>query len=356
MEPASNEAILNAAKSGDPAAQFEMGLMHEHGINAAKDLKAAARWYSSAADGGHAQAAYKLSNLYQMGIDEPPDMIKRNHWLRRACELGLPEAQYKLASLLEKGLDIDQDAAQAAKWYREAAKHGIQAAQVKAGIMYMEGMGVKRDYKEAARLFKEAADKGNPDAQYHLAVLYTTGSGVEQDTAQAFRLFQMAAEAGQAQAKEKFSGIRSGGAPEPAPQSGRKGKPQPVPNAPRDESMQEIFRSSFKPAGACSLVISVLLFTPIGDVLNSGMKSAGWVVMTIIGVIFVIGALAALKFFSQGRQQKVPWEAIGAVCVVILIVSLGFSALTMSGFKFQDPNQQQQPAKQLHLMHEPDEQ
>lgn len=55
----------DAAENGDMYAQFNMGVLYEHGHGVAQSDMRAAEWYQLAEDNGHPEAALALQLLYE---------------------------------------------------------------------------------------------------------------------------------------------------------------------------------------------------------------------------------------------------------------------------------------------------
>jgi hypothetical protein len=144
------------AEQGDPAAQFNIGLMYDNGRGVPKDDSAAVLWY------------------------------------RRAAEQGYAKAQFSLGSMYERGEGIAQDLSTAAKWFRRAADQRNAKARFRLGYLYERGRGVKKDYGEATKLYTQAAEQGLPDAQIKLGSLYALGEVERQDFIQAYVWFSLA--------------------------------------------------------------------------------------------------------------------------------------------------------------------
>ncbi len=87
---------LQSARSGWPAAEFNVGVMLDSGRGTAVDLGQAAAWYARAATHGDRRAAYNLGQLYQAG-----DGVPKNDDLARAWFLQseLPAARERVADL-----------------------------------------------------------------------------------------------------------------------------------------------------------------------------------------------------------------------------------------------------------------
>jgi localization factor PodJL len=165
--PASERALRNAATSGNPAAQYEVGQRYANGDGMAQDLSQAAYWYNQAAD------------------------------------QGLAIAQYRLAALYEKGRGVPQDDGKARVWYEKAAAQGNVKAMHNLAVIYAEGRGTRQDFTTASRWFGEAADFGLGDSQYNLAILQERGLGVKQDLAAAYKWLSIAAKGGDKGAAQK---------------------------------------------------------------------------------------------------------------------------------------------------------
>ena len=58
---------VRAAKQGNPAAQFNLGLMYDIGEGVTPDYKRAIKWYRLAAKLNNAQAQFNLGQLYESG-------------------------------------------------------------------------------------------------------------------------------------------------------------------------------------------------------------------------------------------------------------------------------------------------
>lgn len=59
------QEFTKAADAGDINAQYNLGVMYEHGHGVEQDEVKAAEWYLLAADNGHPEASLALSLLYE---------------------------------------------------------------------------------------------------------------------------------------------------------------------------------------------------------------------------------------------------------------------------------------------------
>lgn len=142
-------SVRQAAESGDPVAQTQLGLAYRNGKGVPQDLQEAVKWYTLAADKNHAEAQAYLGFMYMTGRG-----VRRN--------------------------DVE-----AAKWHRKAAEQGNSLGQYNLGLMYMHGRGgVEASKPHAYVWLKAAAEQNNGSAQVQLATLNQQMSKAEQQEAQ----------------------------------------------------------------------------------------------------------------------------------------------------------------------------
>ena len=162
------QVLADAAKAGNPAALYEIGLRYLDGLGFSQDFAKAAFWFDLAAERGSAPAAFQLGSLY------------------------------------EKGTGVDADAGRAVALYREAAEQGNVSAMHNLAVLLANGAnGEKPDFDEAAGWFKKAADHGVADSQFNLAILHARGAGIEADLVQSYKWFAVAAMEGDAEAAKR---------------------------------------------------------------------------------------------------------------------------------------------------------
>ncbi|MGC2413997.1 MAG: hypothetical protein WA459_15015, partial [Stellaceae bacterium] len=115
----------NDAERGDPEAEFQLGMLNEHG-DLKQDYKQADHWYEKAAEQGHIGAEYRLALIWGAGGDDfPADRVEAYKWILLASEKGLAT---DLKAQLEKILDRTQqeEAHKRAAAWKEA--HAAQQA------------------------------------------------------------------------------------------------------------------------------------------------------------------------------------------------------------------------------------
>lgn len=184
-----HEILLPHAESGNPEAQYWIGVMHALGRGAAKDEARALRWYRLAADQAHVSALYELAHHYEHNVGDRKAAVT---WYRKAAAQGDHLSLYRIARMTHRGDGARRDPARAVALYRQAAAGGNIYAQYILGRIYEEGIDVPRDPAEAARWYRQGAEQGEPQSALRLAMLYEDGLGVRQDDRKAVRWYRMA--------------------------------------------------------------------------------------------------------------------------------------------------------------------
>ncbi|MBP6058457.1 MAG: sel1 repeat family protein [Nitrosomonas sp.] len=142
------KALLEDAKTGDPAAQNGLGVMYYTG------------------------EAISKSPSGQV-LNNDPELAAG--WFFRAAEQGFADAQFNLGLMYANGEGVEQDMTQAVELFKKAAEQGHVDAQNNLGAMYFTGEGVGRDEKKAIEWFEKAAAQGNVDAQANLDAIKAAG-------------------------------------------------------------------------------------------------------------------------------------------------------------------------------------
>ena len=157
-------ALRSAAASGNPAAEFFVGVRYTEGEGVPADLEKAAVWYQKAANKGLPPAQYRLASLYEKGRGVEKDTAKASAWYSQAAQAGNAKAMHNLAVLYAEGGGEDPDYAKAAMWFESAANYGVKDSLFNLGILYAGGIGVDKDLVASYKWFAIAADKGDPEA------------------------------------------------------------------------------------------------------------------------------------------------------------------------------------------------
>jgi hypothetical protein len=124
--PAIPTELWNAAKQGEPNAQFNIGFLYESGNGVSQDFSEAMRWYRKAADQGDADAQFHLGNLYSEGRGVPQDYAEAYFWLDLAAsgklEITKPEEVSKVRDGTSSHLTntvLLQTQERARKWFED---------------------------------------------------------------------------------------------------------------------------------------------------------------------------------------------------------------------------------------------
>jgi TPR repeat protein len=189
------------AETGDPAAQFNLGILYRRGLGVPPDNRQAIGWFERAAVRGHPTAQYNMGLTYEKGIGVPPNRAAALRWYRRAAKTKKPDdsfkpaqarAQYRLATLLLEGDAVNRSAGMF--WMQQSGQNGYREAQFQLGLAYSSGEDLPRDSASAARWFERAASQGHAAAQVNLATMYESGTGLTRDDARAAQWYRRAAE------------------------------------------------------------------------------------------------------------------------------------------------------------------
>jgi uncharacterized protein len=186
---------LAQAKSGNPDAQYEVGIMYLKGQGTEADRAEALKWLTSAAAAGNELAAAKLRRM--------DDQEGKFQELLKAAENGDTAAQYDIAMMYLKGRGVEQERERAGIWLNNAAKQGDAKAITRLGILHYKGELGETDYSEARRLFEQVQDE-SVLAQYYLGEMYAGGHGVQQNYGTAIDWYQKAADGGFQRASGKI--------------------------------------------------------------------------------------------------------------------------------------------------------
>ena len=125
---AAYEAWLPLARSGDPAAQRNLGHLFRFGHGVGQDFAQAADWYERAATTGLASAQVNLAMMRLRGQGVARAATEAAYWLELAARQGHILAQYNLGLLYLRGNGVGADEGRALGWLNLAAKGGHRGA------------------------------------------------------------------------------------------------------------------------------------------------------------------------------------------------------------------------------------
>jgi TPR repeat protein len=158
-------AFLQLSAKGEPAADYNLAVMHLKREVPAPSNAEALRLMTRAADAGFVTAMVGLAELHELGgAGLKVDLMQSVLWSRRAAEAGSVDAQVAMGTAHYLGRGASKDAALAARWFRSAAQAGDVGAMFLVASLYESGEGVPRDLAEARYWYAAAARNGEPGA------------------------------------------------------------------------------------------------------------------------------------------------------------------------------------------------
>lgn len=158
------EGLRSLAASGDPGAQYDVGLRYAEGRGVTRDPRQAIAWFDKAAAQGSAPAQYRLGSAYEKGAGTDRDPALAMAWYGKAADAGNIRAMHNLAVMAAEGAAGKPDYAKAALWFGKASSYGVRDSQFNLAILYARGLGIEQSLSESYRWFAIAASEGDDDA------------------------------------------------------------------------------------------------------------------------------------------------------------------------------------------------
>lgn len=150
--------------NGDALCQYEMGLMHLHGLEVRKDPVLAADYFKEAANQDFASAQVNMGQLF---LDQG-DINTASRFFDLAARHGHIEAFYHLAEISNNGIGRERSCGMATAYYKMVAEkvESIHSSFDEANRAYDEG-----DTESALVMYMMAAEQGYESAQANVAYL-----------------------------------------------------------------------------------------------------------------------------------------------------------------------------------------
>ena len=142
------------AEKKNALAQYQIGLLYQHGKGVSKNLAKAATWYRLAAEQKLGSAQSSLGKFYLSGRGVKRDFKKALYWSKRAAFQGEAAAQTRLAFILRYGKGTKRNIPKSLIWYKKAAEQGYAPAQDSLATIYATGKIVRRSYLLAFKWLK----------------------------------------------------------------------------------------------------------------------------------------------------------------------------------------------------------
>ncbi len=145
--------LHDAARRGDAAAAFRIGLVLSGGLAGHADPEGAAEHFLTAARAGHREAMVRLGRLL---LREPPGTGGAGEaveWFHRAAQAGDAEGQVEFGRVLRAA---PGGAEEAVLWFLEAAEQGNRDAMRELGDCCRDGAGIPADPAAAEQWYRKA--------------------------------------------------------------------------------------------------------------------------------------------------------------------------------------------------------
>lgn len=205
-------AVLAQAQSGDPVAQYAVGVFYFWGDmlfgiqrplmgseefarcereNALEALK----WFRCSAEQGFLPAFCNAFNSVRKGLNSVPKNEREAYaWVETMKDkVDLRDYYYNVGCFYQE----QKDYGNANRWFRMGMDAGDSSCVVSLGLVYLYGdRGLPMDEKEALRLFEVAAQMGDSYGYHNMGRCYYSAWGCTKDYRKAFECFDRAVQMG----------------------------------------------------------------------------------------------------------------------------------------------------------------
>jgi TPR repeat protein len=166
---------LQAANSGDAAAQMRTARAYFEGKGVLRNRAEAAKRFQSLYQDGSVEAGAWLGGTYLFGAGVGQDLTRATELIKAAANAGDPVGLRFLGFMYATGRGVEQDFRRASALYQQAAAKGDPNACDRLGSLYLSGIGAPQSLVKAFEFFSEGARLGDSWAQLHLGELYFSG-------------------------------------------------------------------------------------------------------------------------------------------------------------------------------------
>ncbi len=136
---AAAQVLSPLAKSGDPTAQYVLGVMYLNKMVPPPSETVAAELLTGSGEAGFDKAQVELARMYREGHGVEQDFAKSFYWSVKAAEAGDVGAQLQVADSFAYGHGVKRDPIEAYKWYEISLLYWGSLA-VNARDLLAEGM------------------------------------------------------------------------------------------------------------------------------------------------------------------------------------------------------------------------
>jgi len=148
--------LKDAARLGNPEAQYNLGHAYETGIFIRKNLSTSTEWYAKSAAKGYGDAISKMMLAYRHGIGIEPDPGKAFAYAEQCASDGNIDCMHHLIGCYQEGWGTDKDPAKMVDWAIQLAKQEnpvdykqsghITEARLNLAYWYRDGEYVEENY------------------------------------------------------------------------------------------------------------------------------------------------------------------------------------------------------------------
>lgn len=126
------EWYLMAAEQNHVTAQYNVGLLHEHGLGAEKNYTEAMKWYLEAAKNGHREALVNLFSMHLNGFKAPKNQNELIKWLTNFANEGHAKSQF----ILGMTYIFEENEREGKEWLEKAVTNGCADAQQNLKVIF----------------------------------------------------------------------------------------------------------------------------------------------------------------------------------------------------------------------------
>lgn len=119
--------LLSKAQKGDSDAQYQLGLLYDHGSSETPpDHVKAVKWFTGLANQGDRRGENALAIAYMHGYGIPEDEAVGFEWFYKAALKGYPPAQFNLAGAYYRGRGTPKNDKEAFDWFLSGHENQAQ--------------------------------------------------------------------------------------------------------------------------------------------------------------------------------------------------------------------------------------
>ncbi|MFZ4077213.1 MAG: tetratricopeptide repeat protein, partial [Legionellaceae bacterium] len=179
---------LSSASSGDPVANYYLGLMRLYGYGVLKNDVVALRFFKQAAERGILPAQQLMARYFLIHDNNPTEAL---YWFKKSADLNDTAAQMYCAAAYLFGVGVSKNSDVARRYYISASRNGNALAQYTLAQYFMESKQIASQRLGLIWLEK-AVEKNEPGAQVLMGQVMAAGVLVPQDLDKAKALMQQA--------------------------------------------------------------------------------------------------------------------------------------------------------------------